>query len=164
MLALGVVAGIGVLWFGYYTLSPSFRTIAVNEALPESNQQTEEQSDVAVPTEIEEDAQPEQEVVAVVVGTTGHPASGTARIVSADGKHYVRYENFKTINGPDLYVYLSKDLEATDFVNLGVLKATEGNVNYEIPSGVDVADYRYVVTWCKQFGVLFNHADIASTR
>lgn len=95
-----------------------------------------------------------------VADTPAHPASGTVRTVVAAGKSYIRYENYKTINGPDLYVYLSKDLSATEFVNLGRLKATEGNVNYEVPAGVNFADYPYVLTWCKQFGVLFNSADL----
>ena len=50
--------------------------------------------------------------MAEVIGTTGHPASGTARLVEVDGNKYVRYENFKTLNGPDIFVYLAKDLEA----------------------------------------------------
>jgi hypothetical protein len=95
-----------------------------------------------------------------VIGTTGHPASGTARLVSNNGKNYVRYENYKTINGPDLHVYLAKGLDAKEFVSLGEIKATEGNFNYEIPPGINVKEYPYVLTWCKQFGVLFNSAKI----
>jgi hypothetical protein len=97
---------------------------------------------------------------APLVGTSGHPASGTARVVTVGGKSYVRYENFKTINGPDIFVYLSKDLAASDFVNLGKVKATEGNVNYEIPANVNPADYPYVLIWCRAFGVLFNSAKV----
>jgi hypothetical protein len=51
-------------------------------------------------------------------------------------------------------------LEAKDFVNIGEVKATEGNVNYEIPQGVNPDEYKYVMVWCKQFGVLFNYAEI----
>src|SRR3989344_9303938 len=94
---------------------------------------------------------------APVIGTPLHPASGTARVVEAEsGKHYLRYENFKTINGPDLFVYLAKDLDATEFVNLGELRGTEGNINYEIPAGVNLTEYPYALTWCRQFSVLFN--------
>jgi len=99
---------------------------------------------------------------AEVVGTASHPASGTARIVQSEGIHYLRYEDFSTLNGPDLYVYLSKDKNAKDFVNLGRLKATEGNVNYEIPVGTNLDEYRYALVWCRAFGVLFNTADLAS--
>jgi hypothetical protein len=40
------------------------------------------------------------------------------------------------------------------------VKATEGNINYEIPEGVDPREYPYVLTWCKAFGVLFNSAKV----
>lgn len=97
-----------------------------------------------------------------VVGTSGHPASGSVRIIKTDSSQFVRYENFKTINGPDLFVYLAKDLKAKDFVSLGKLKATEGNINYEIPQGVNVADYPYVMVWCEDFSVLFNYAKLGN--
>ncbi len=103
-----------------------------------------------------------KELSGTVTGTVGHPASGTVKIVRADGKEYVRYENLKTINGPDIFVYLSKDMGAKEFVNLGKVKSTEGNSNYEIPAGTNPAEYPYVLIWCKQFGVLFNSAKLSS--
>jgi len=143
-----------LIGFGYYAISPLFRNVKVDEALPEAKQMEAQASN-----------EPQAQIVAAsVVGTTAHPASGTARIVAADGKKYVRYENFKTLNGPDIYVYLAKDLDAKEFVNLGRVKATEGNINYEIPAGVNVAEYPYVLTWCKAFGVLFNYADLSASR
>ncbi len=151
---LGGIALLVLIGFGYYAISPLFRNVKIDEALPEEKQ-----------TEVQSMEQSQSEVVsAPVVGTIGHPASGTARIVEADGKKYARYENFKTINGPDLYVYIAKDLDAKEFVNLGLVRATEGNINYEIPEGVDVLDYPYVLTWCKAFGVLFNYADLSKVR
>lgn len=147
--ALGIIVALGALWFAYYAISPLFRHVRVDETAPQ----------VQAPNT----KQPEQmqNTSAVVVGTAGHPASGTVRILEAEGKKYVRYENFNTINGPDLYIYLAKDLGAKEYVDLGTLRATEGNINYEIPGNVDPSDYRYVMTWCKQFGVLFNYADIS---
>lgn len=149
--ALYIFAGIlvlGGLWFAYYAISPLFRSVKIDEAVPQMPDA--------------EDVQSEQQIVlAPVIGTTGHPASGTVRVIEADGKSYIRYENFKTINGPDLYVYLAKDLDAKDFVSLGTLRATEGNVNYEIPESVNLEEYQYVMTWCRQFSALFNYADIS---
>jgi zona occludens toxin (predicted ATPase) len=140
-----VMVGFGALAFAYYAISPLFITIRSNDAAPES--QSTGTRELAV---------------AQIVDTPVHPASGTLRVLQADGKTFVRYENYKTINGPDIYVYLANDLEAKEFVDLGRVKATEGNVNYEIPAGVEVSDYRYVLTWCKAFGVLFNYADISA--
>ena len=150
---LGVIISIAILAFAYYTISPLFRNIKVDEALPEAKQM---ESKAVEKSQV-------QAVLAPVVGTTGHPASGTVRIVKTGDKTYVRYENFKTINGPDLYVYLAKDLDAKEYVSLGTLRATEGNVNYEIPTDVNLQDYKYVMVWCKVFGVLFNYADIGQT-
>lgn len=134
---LVVVVILAVAWYG---LSPLFITIKVDDALP------------AAATQMAQ--------AAPVIGTTGHPAEGSAMIVEAEGKQYLRYENFKTLNGPDLYVYLAKTPDAKEFVDLGLLRATEGNVNYEIPAGVDPKDYPYALVWCKQFGVLFNSAKL----
>lgn len=141
---IGISAAV-VIAVAYYTLSPLFISVRVDEALPQAAQQ---------PQNVFADS------AAAVEGTLGHPASGTARIVHADGRAYLRYEDFKTINGPDLYVYLAKDPDAKEFVNLGRIRATEGNINYEIPEGVDPRDYPYALTWCKAFSVLFNSAKL----
>jgi len=138
-----------LLGFGYYAISPLFIQIRVDEAMP-----------LVTQTSTFTPVQTNEKMSAVVTGTTGHPASGTAMIVKADGKVYLRYENFKTINGPDIYVYLSKDLDAKEYISLGKVRATEGNINYEIPPEVNVSDYPYALTWCKAFGVLFNSAKL----
>lgn len=130
----------------YYALSPLFITVAIDEASPVSL----------------EGGGTVQALVrqAPVVDTPLHPATGTVSLLTTPDGYVVRYEEYKTINGPDLFVYLSTDVDATEFVDLGALKATEGNVNYAVPPGTDIEKYRYVLTWCKQFGVLFNSADL----
>lgn len=133
---LAVVA-LGVAW---YAISPIFMTTRLEEVSPTAAQVVSEK--------------------ASVVGTVGHPAEGSAHIVESEGKHYLRYQDFKTLNGPDLFVYLAKDLDAKEFVDLGRLRATEGDVNYEIPAGVDPAEYPYALVWCKAFSVLFNSAKV----
>lgn len=148
---IGIPICIALLIFAYYAISPLFINIKADDLNPAKDSTS---STISV-----------QQIAPVnVVGTTGHPASGTVRIVEADGKKYVRYENFKTINGPDIYVYLAKDLDAKEFVNLGRVRATEGNINYEIPAEVNVSDYPYVLTWCEDFGVLFNSAKLSHTQ
>jgi Electron transfer DM13 len=165
---IGVV-GLVVLGVAYYGISPLFRHTRIDEVAPPSKEiVTVPQGVAKVETEKTVSTLPSQkvdvmtkEVIAPVIGTIGHPGSGTARIITTENGDVIRYENFKTLNGPDLYVYLAKDLYAKEFVNLGELKATEGNVNYEVPQGTNVQDYRYVMVWCKQFGVLFNYADLS---
>lgn len=146
-----IVATVVVLGVAYYGLSPLFRNTRVDEEVPQA---------ASMSTGSEATTAMDEDDVAVIVGTPLHPASGTARIVSDGSKQYLRYENFETINGPDLYVYLATDLAASEFIDLGRLKATEGNVNYEIPPGVDLRDYPYALVWCKAFGVLFNSAKL----
>ena len=53
-----------------------------------------------------------------------HNADGIAKIVPLqDGSNILRLENLRVTNGPDLYVYLSRDKSASDFVSIGKLKA-----------------------------------------
>jgi Electron transfer DM13 len=95
------------------------------------------------------------------VGDGIHEAEGFAREISLeDGRQFVRFENFKVTNGPDLFVYLATDKSASDFVDLGKLKANNGNQNYQIPPGTDLSKYNTVVIWCKAFSVLFGSAEL----
>lgn len=92
-----------------------------------------------------------------------HNAEGTARVLNLeDGSAVLRLEDFKVTNGPDLYVYLSADEGASDFVDLGRLKANAGNQNYELPSGTDLSKYDNVVIWCKAFSVYFGGAQLTA--
>jgi len=95
-----------------------------------------------------------------IVDTPGHPATGDIRIVDTGEETFVRYENYMGTNGPDLFVYLTNDLEATDFVNLGRSKGNRGNANYSVPNDVNIEDYKYAMVWCRAFGVLFDYAQI----
>lgn len=97
-----------------------------------------------------------------VVAAPGHQASGTARVVTANGKTYLRYENFKTDNGCNLHVYLATDEQAANFINLGKLKAIEGNFSYEIPGIVVPQQYPHALVWCRDRNVLFNSARLYS--
>ena len=97
----------------------------------------------------------------VGVGDGIHDAQGDAFTVPIeDGSNVLRLENFKATNGPDLFVYLSTDKDASKFVNLGELKASSGNQNYEIPDEIDLTQYNNVLIWCKAFGVLFGSAEL----
>ena len=93
-----------------------------------------------------------------------HNAQGAARVIHLEGESDVlRLENLRVTNGPDLYVYLATDKGASDFVDLGRLKANSGNQNYDIPEGTDLSKYSTVLIWCKQFSVLFGSAELTST-
>jgi hypothetical protein len=124
---------------------------------------------------IEEPAVVPGEIVTLARGTFGersHPGEGTA-VVLNDGseQRFLRFEDdFATDNGPDLFVYLTTadaDAPAGDFgvdgqfVNLGRLSGNVGSQNYEIPVGLDLAEFDTVVVWCDRFSVAFTTADLA---
>ena len=87
-----------------------------------------------------------------------HPTSGTATVNS--DVTTLSFANFKTDNGPKLLVYLSTDIGAQDFVNLGDLKGVEGDYSYAIPEGTDIEKYKFVDIWCVDFSVSFGHAEL----
>ena len=160
IVALVAIIGIGVA----YAISPYFTSSTINEALPNS----------AIPLKIEDTTMMKDESMMkdmkiqtyvgtfVGVGDGIHDAQGMVRTIPLnDGNNVLRLENFKATNGPDLYVYLSTDNKASEFVSLGKLKANNGNQNYDIPENTDLEKYSKVLIWCKSFGVLFGNADLS---
>lgn len=98
-----------------------------------------------------------------------HHANGTASVYRlADGSEVVRLENFKSTNGPNLYVYLSGNasprnsagLSAAGDFEVGRLKGNIGNQNYALPTGFDLSKFKSVVIYCKQFHVVFGSAPL----
>jgi hypothetical protein len=97
----------------------------------------------------------------VGVGDGIHDAQGIAKVIPIEGgSNVLRLEDLVVTNGPDLYVYLSTDKSASDFVDVGRLKANIGNQNYPIPAGTDMTKYDTVLIWCRAFSVLFGSADL----
>ena len=93
-----------------------------------------------------------------------HNAEGKAKILTlSDGSQILRLEDFRSTNGPDVHLYLSTDKQASDFIDLGRLKANNGNQNYQIPINTDFNKYRYVLIWCQPFSVLFGSAQLSSS-
>jgi hypothetical protein len=155
-----IVIGIVVLAAGAYFGSFFIRDTEVNEAAPEiisfnSNNITNTQTESQPITK---------------TGTFGevdriHKGSGTAKLIDINGTKTLRFEDFQVTNGPDLYVYLTKNPTPTsstdslgEFINLGRLKGNVGNQNYEITQ--DISGYDTVVIWCQQFSQLFSYANL----
>ena len=89
-----------------------------------------------------------------------HPTSGTAKIYEAkDGKRTLVFESLKSDAGPDLRIYIANDKAVTNFVELSN-KVENGNKMHEIPAKVDLSKQKFVLIWCKQFSVLFGHAEL----
>ena len=98
-----------------------------------------------------------------------HGADGSATVYALpEGNRVLRFEDFRSKNGPDLHVYLSTEVPASTFaglgdneVHLGALKGNVGNQNYEIPADVDLSLYKSVVIYCVPFHVVFSSAEIS---
>lgn len=100
-----------------------------------------------------------------------YTGSGTA-LVLTDGsaQRFLRFEDFATDNGPDLFVYLTSARADADesafgvdgeYVNLGRLTGNIGDQNYEIPPDVDLDRFSTVVVWCDRFSSAFTAADLS---
>jgi len=98
-----------------------------------------------------------------------HPTSGRALIVARDGGGYeLRFEDFTSDAGPDLFIYLSTAEEPhTDsaiknavFENLGPRKALTGAQSYVLPDGVSPERFKSVAIWCRTYSVMFGAAPL----
>jgi hypothetical protein len=154
LIATAVIAGVIGFAAGnafWYLASPLWIDRVVSEELP-----AELQMKVAVRGEFRD-------------ADSVHKGKGTATIFENEsGTKVLRFTGFETTNGPDLNVWLVKaegirdsaDVKASAWAELGPLKGNIGDQNYVIPGDVNLADYKSVVVWCKQFGVLFSAADL----
>lgn len=167
-----------VLAVAYWLISPFWRNVALNEILPgatpipikdnlflmdattksDFEKQTMEMKDKMMK---ENEAMPPSGpsiISRANMVARAHEVEGIALLIKSGNETYLRFENLKTINGPDLRIYLSVGLNADDVVDLGPIRATEGSVNYVIPAGTDINKYKNAMIWCRAFGVLFSYA------
>ena len=93
------------------------------------------------------------------MGSGGYDVKGTAQIFEERDRKVLLFTDFMSSNGPDLKVYLSTDMNATSFINLGNLKSTNGDQSYEIPEGTDLDSFKFALIWCERFSVLFGKAE-----
>jgi hypothetical protein len=100
-----------------------------------------------------------------------HPTGGRASIYQTpDGKRDLRLTDFTTSNGPDVHVLLAQSTDEKlkqDFVKgefssveLGPLKANQGDQNYDLPDSADLSRYDAVVIYCERFHVVFGLAKL----
>ncbi len=92
--------------------------------------------------------------------SNGQNVKGTAKIYTKEGKLSLALEDFSTNNGPDLHVYLSKEMQPVNFIDLGRLKATAGNQLYDIAGMPDFGQYKFALIHCQQYNHLFGSAEI----
>lgn len=106
-----------------------------------------------------------------VLAGKAHPTSGRASVYQTpDGKRDLRLTDFMTSNGPDVHVVLAQSADQSlkqDFVKgqlnsveLGPLKANQGNQNYDLPGSTDLSKYDVVVIYCERFNAVFGVAKL----
>jgi formylmethanofuran dehydrogenase subunit B len=102
--------------------------------------------------------------------SVAHDTKGLAAVYELpDGKRVLRFTGFETSNGPAVHIYLVAADDATDsdtvknagFVNLGEIKGSTGDQNYDLPADLDLTKYRSVTVWCQRFGVNFGTAPLS---
>jgi Electron transfer DM13 len=84
--------------------------------------------------------------------------TGNATVYLQNGKYTLALENVAISNGPDLHVYLSKEIQPVNFIDLGKLKSTAGNQVYDISGMPDISAYKYALIHCQQYNHLFGSA------
>lgn len=144
-----IVVGAIVLGAAYWLGSPLFFDKKVNEEL--------------IPVNLSIMSSPENPVVLsegkFVDADSFHKGEGTAKLLKHGDKYFVRFESdFKTTNGPDLFVYFGRNGAYVKEARIERLKGNIGAQNYEVPEGIDPLQYNEVWIWCRAFSVPFAHA------
>lgn len=92
-----------------------------------------------------------------------HETSGRAAVIGVADDRYVRFEDFRTSNGPDLHVFLvpAEGDGVYDAIDLGPLKGNIGDQNYLLPTTADLTRYSRVLVWCVRFDSPFGAATLS---
>ncbi|MCV0401736.1 MAG: DM13 domain-containing protein [Nitrosopumilus sp.] len=169
LIAIIAIAIVGVA--SAFAISPYFTESTIDEELPAGSIVQPMMEDV-MEDKMMEDVMEDKMMETIHMSYSGtfigvgdgiHDAQGNVYTIPLeDGSNVLRLENFESTNGPDLFVYLATDDGASEFINLGELKANKGNQNYEIPDDADLTKYNKVLIWCKAFGVLFGSAQLST--
>ena len=94
-------------------------------------------------------------------GPYGSNAKGNASIFIKDSMLTLVFDSLFLINnGPALHVYLSKERQPINFIDLGALKSTNGGQIYPISSMPNFMEYKYALVHCKAYNHLFSYAEL----
>ncbi len=98
-------------------------------------------------------------------GNMGYSVAGTATLQQSGASlKLVLGSNFQSSNGPQLGVYLAKTasggLNSQNSLKLANLLSNSGMQEYNVPAGVGLSDYDYVVIYCTPFNVRFGTAQL----
>lgn len=96
------------------------------------------------------------------VGADGHDGTGDAKVVKkAGGGRVVTFTSFDVDPGAAVEVWLTTGNSSTDpRIELGGLKGTVGDQQYEIPPNADLNRFSTVMIYCTPFTVRMAYADL----
>lgn len=97
--------------------------------------------------------------------------SGDVEIVREDnGRLYIKFDDdFRTQEGPDLFVVLSRSPELQssgnerrDFYVVSPLLRLKGEQTYILPGDFDEREFNSIAIWCRQMNVVFGTAPLTA--
>lgn len=86
--------------------------------------------------------------------------SGKARIYLKNNQYILAFENLNSSNGPDLHVYISKELQPVNYIDLGRLQSVSGNQQYLLTGNINFSEYKYALIHCQRYNHLFGSAEL----
>jgi len=85
---------------------------------------------------------------------------GVVKIYAQNNMYSLVLDSFTVSSGPDLHVYLSKEVQPLNFIDLGVLRTRSGTQVYNVSGMPDFTAFKYVLIHCQQFDHLFGSANL----
>ena len=98
-----------------------------------------------------------------ITGVKGYDGSGTASVVYAGNMVFLRLEDFSVTGGIDQHLYLTKDGTIAGGIDLGPLKASVGNQNYDI-TGVNIDEYGIMMIYSDTFDTYYAYTKFLKTE
>lgn len=86
--------------------------------------------------------------------------NGAAKIYLKNNQHILALENFNSSNGPDLHVYISKEVQPVNYIDLGRLQSVTGNQQYPLTGNINFSEYKYALIHCQRYNHLFGSAEL----
>ncbi|NET71953.1 MAG: DM13 domain-containing protein [Sphaerospermopsis sp. SIO1G2] len=102
--------------------------------------------------------------------TLEHKTQGKLNVITENGTTYLQFDqSFQTDSGPDLVVVLhrgdvpSNSLQQKDYVSVARLEKIKGSQRYTVPKNLNLANFKSVGIWCRQFNVTFGYASLPAS-
>jgi hypothetical protein len=71
--------------------------------------------------------------------------SGAAKIYFHNNQFILALENFNSSNGPNLHVYISKEVQPVNYIDLGRLQSVSEYQQYPLSGNINFSEYKYAL-------------------